>query len=82
MKDLSDIADHLVCAAYDALPELDGDEDLDRVVIAVLRALARHKAGAWALDDGPIDHWFPSVWARQELEAIASEIEVWSKNES
>lgn len=82
MNDLSSISEAVLQAAYDALPEMAGERALDRVVVAVVKTLATHKAKAWGLGDGPIDHWFPSIWARQELEAIATEINDWSLGES
>lgn len=78
MPDLSPASEEIVQAAYDALPEMAGERALDRVAVAIVQALARHRAAPWEPERGPLDHWRPSIWARRELEVIASEVEAWS----
>ena len=45
----------------------------DPNLAAALRALADHQAPAW--DGGPLCHWTPTPYTRQELRNIAAELE-------
>ena len=75
MADLSP-ATRAIVAAFDARYELCGPFDdnwQELCLAAALRALADHQTPAW--DGGPLCHWSPTPYTRQELRSIAAELE-------
>ena len=69
-------ATRAIVAAFDARYELCGTLDdnwQELCLAAALRALSDHQTPAW--DGGPLCHWTPTPYTRQELRNIAADLE-------
>lgn len=69
-------ATRAIVEAFDDRYELCGPFDdnwQELCLAAAFRALADHQSPAW--DGGPLCHWTPTPYTRQELRNIAAELE-------
>ena len=69
-------ATRAIVSAFDDRYELCGPFDnnwQELCLAAAVRALADHQSPAW--DGGPLCHWTPTPYTRQELRNIAAELE-------
>jgi len=70
MTDLSPVAQVVLDAAFDASDEWNNKP----MIAATLRALAEYRTPPWD-GIGPTCRWHPTPYVRQELLAIADELE-------